>query len=1068
MTSFPGWRTTDGKMEGSRVDELNSRLQALEKRVYGEHGNSNDKPVKCVESLARISSALANTANKRERVKILHKKIEDLLKYVDPQFTDYIAVPDAMKLEFILAEEDFLRSQAALLEQVNNLQPLLDSPHIKGMDEEENTERKLQIAMLCQKLEKIKRYYNDDDTDNINQIISSNSPDTCRTFLTNLEKKGNPQSDPTLLSKLMDCYTRVFLSMPLGKHSQNLNYARMLVRFAELKAIQDANDARDSFDIARSHCKDFAFVHIACAQFELSQGNERKCALILQQAIEMGAKPWEALETAVQNVKLGKSLLLSQEDKENVAVTENLQEPIRRTLMSKGDSRKSDVSSDFHLASGFSLGSDQRNDSPEVPTWYSSSQKKRTVAMPGRIPMLPLSIPESENENIATVCKPQAPLSGGSLSRPTYRSGALSSSKKCSGDGDSYNDSLLNLKPLVISPELHCGEDVSGVDSTTALLHRPERKDTTEYINQIMVSNSPETCYMYLRDLETANDPRTDAAFRSKLLSCYSKVFIRFPLAQYRKLESYARMLVRYAELKGIEDPDEAEDNFIIARANSKAFAFVHIAHAQFELSQDSAVTSSDGGNREEDENQLRITTKQAQPKAYTLESLSEWKIPSSVNRQASPEDHKHAEDLNPTPRPLQILRTPSASAVSIPSRVNQVNCCQTPKHKDFHANSFVTPVVKQRPAVVSVPFQRVSHTQFPCTPQNQGPVSSVSNESITIKGRQFFILKMIGRGGSSKVYQVLDEKKHLYAVKYVNLEEADAQTVESYKNEIEHLNHLQQYSDQIIKLYDYEITDSYIYMLMECGNLDLNTWLRNRKTVNPLERKFYWRNMLEAVQTIHKHGIVHSDLKPANFVIVNASLKLIDFGIANHIQPDMTSVMKDSQVGTLNYMPPEAIKDTSSKGGKPRSKISPKGDIWSLGCILYCMTYGKTPFQNITNQISKIHAIIDPSHEIDFPDIPEKDLLDVLKRCLVRNPKERISIVELLNHSYLQLQPQKAPEPVEPCNNDLKRILNELAALQSPNSIARAASNLAKMCNSGKKLDVSECVRSSSQSSWK
>ena len=51
------------------------------------------------------------------------------------------------------------------------------------------------------------------------------------------------------------------------------------------------------------------------------------------------------------------------------------------------------------------------------------------------------------------------------------------------------------------------------------------------------------------------------------------------------------------------------------------------------------------------------------------------------------------------------------------------------------------------------------------------------------------------------------------------------------------------------------EITNSYIYMLMECGNLDLNTWLRNRKTVNPLERKFYWKNMLEAVHTIHKHG---------------------------------------------------------------------------------------------------------------------------------------------------------------------------------------------------------------------
>ncbi|KAF5905732.1 dual specificity protein kinase TTK, partial [Clarias magur] len=958
-------------MEGSGADELDNRLQALEKRVYGERGQSS-KPVKCVESLAKINSALANTANKRERVKILHKKIEDLLKYIDPQFTDHIAVPDAMKLEFILAEEDFLRSQAALLEQVNNLQPLLDSPHIKGMDEEENTERKLQIAMLCQKLEKIKRYYNDDDTDNINRIINSNSPDTCRTFLTNLEKKGNPQSDPSLFSKLIDCYTRVFSSMPLGKHSQNLSYARMLVRFAELKAIQDVNDARDSFDIARSHCKDFAFVHIAYAQFELLQGDEKKSASILQQAIEVGARPWETLETAVQNLKLGKGQLLSQEDKENLA------EPMKSNLQSRFDSRKSDGLDDFQLSSGFSLGSDQKSSPPDehFPIWTSSSQRKRTIAIPGRTPMVPLSIPE--NENVDRVFKPEAPSYSSSLSRPTCRPGvfALSSSKKNCGDGDAYNYNLLNLKPLGISPEPQTGEDMV-VDSTTALLHRPERKDTTDFISQMMLLNSPEACYTYLTDLERTSDPRTDAAFLSRLLSCYTNVFTRFPLAQYSKIECYARMLVRYAELKGIEDPDEAKDNFIIARTNSKAFAFVHIAHAQFELSQgngkksssilqkaltsnakpvellqvamknlqsgktqllpaenkenvgDSVGAFSDVGSKEE-ENLARMSTNKAQPKQYTVESLSEWRIPASVNRQTSPEDRKFAVDPVPTPRPLESFRTPSASSVSVPSRTNQILSCQTPNYRDPYAYSVITPVVKQRPAVVSVPSQRADHGPLPCTPQSQvsfvqqssqSSVSSLANDSITIKGRQFFILKMIGRGGSSKVYQVLDQKKHLYAVKYVNLEEADAQTVESYKNEIEHLNHLQQYSDQIIKLYDYEITDSYIYMLMECGNLDLNTWLRNRKTVNPLERKFYWRNMLEAVQTIHKHGIVHSDLKPANFVIVNASLKLIDFGIANHIQPDMTSVMKDSQVGTLNYMPPEAIKDTSTQGGKPRSK---------------------------------------------------------------------------------------------------------------------------------------------------
>lgn len=47
-------------------------------------------------------------------------------------------------------------------------------------------------------------------------------------------------------------------------------------------------------------------------------------------------------------------------------------------------------------------------------------------------------------------------------------------------------------------------------------------------------------------------------------------------------------------------------------------------------------------------------------------------------------------------------------------------------------------------------------------------------------------------------------------------------------------------------------------------------------------------------------------------------------------------------------------------------------------------MTYGKTPFQHIINQISKLHAIIDPNHEIEFPDIPEKDLQDVLKVTLI------------------------------------------------------------------------------------
>uniref|UniRef100_UPI0037E942DE dual specificity protein kinase Ttk n=1 Tax=Semicossyphus pulcher TaxID=241346 RepID=UPI0037E942DE len=1006
------------------------------------------------------------------------------------------------------------------------------------MEEEEHTDRKQQLAMLYQKLNKIKKYLNEDDTDNINQVIGSNSPESCHSYLTDLEKKGDPQLDRNLLIRLIDFYTRVFSNMPLGKHCQNESYARMLVRFAQLKAIQDVNEAESNFNVARSHSQNFAFVHIAHAQFEHSQGNTKRGIYILQNAIELGAKPKELLEAALQSLVTGKTKLFSLEEKENVSLlsNSNVHSSVRKGSELQKVSRISDGTGELQLSSIFGSGTEPPGGSSDdqLPGWRSSSQRKRAVGMPVRVPIVPFSIPEKDDDddnyiyekpskrNDASVHNRLSRQTSGSNVNPVF---GLSSSKKNSVNRD--------LQPPAVSPE-HCSwEDQASVDSTTTLLHTHDTRDisrmedVTYNFDQVVNTNSPESCWTYLMNLEKRGNPHTDINLLNKLKDCYSKIFSRLPIRQFSKNATYARILVRYAELKGIEDPDEAQDHFIVARSNCKGFAFVHIAHAQFEVSQgnvmkatsilhkaqalnarpaellEMAMCNLKGGekrlvpDREEEHStdmqtdvpvsgstcggnhdlqlpaRVPVNRSVEQPKPASKEPITEWKMPALVNRHVSPEDkRKTPPDPRAVPRVLESLPTPS---LQLPSRLNPQTVCQTPNsYRNPPAYSFVTPVGKRGPEVSSsaVAAHRARPVQQPFTPLNQaacfqtpqaqqGSFSALSNESLTIKGKQFFILKMIGRGGSSKVYQVLDHKKQLFAVKYVDLEEADAQTVESYKNEIEHLNHLQQYSDQIIKLYDYEITNSYIYMLMECGNLDLNTWLRNRKSVNPLERKFYWKNMLEAVQTIHKHGIVHSDLKPANFVIVNASLKLIDFGIANRIQPDVTSIMKDSQVGTLNYMPPEAIKDTSSQHGKARSKISPKGDVWSLGCILYCMTYRKTPFQSITNQIAKLHAIIDPSHKIEFPDISEKDLLDVLKRCLVRNPRERISIAELLEHPYLQLKPQASPEPERPCNGDLQKILTDLAALQSPNSIIRAANNLAKMCSSGRKLDVAECAKS-------
>ncbi|XP_074991552.1 dynactin subunit 3-like isoform X2 [Calonectris borealis] len=108
---------------------LQWRLEELEQRV----GDGICRPRKVADELVKVQVALSNIAGKRERIKILFKKIEDVIKYLDPQYIDRMAVPDAMKLQFILAEEQVIPSRAALLEQVKNLQPILESASIQAV-----------------------------------------------------------------------------------------------------------------------------------------------------------------------------------------------------------------------------------------------------------------------------------------------------------------------------------------------------------------------------------------------------------------------------------------------------------------------------------------------------------------------------------------------------------------------------------------------------------------------------------------------------------------------------------------------------------------------------------------------------------------------------------------------------------------------------------------------------------------------------------------------------------------------------------------------------------------------
>lgn len=183
---------------------------------------------------------------------------------------------------------------------------------------------------------------------------------------------------------------------------------------------------------------------------------------------------------------------------------------------------------------------------------------------------------------------------------------------------------------------------------------------------------------------------------------------------------------------------------------------------------------------------------------------------------------------------------------------------------------------------------------------------------------------------------------------------------------------------------------------------------------------------MLQAVHIIHEEKIVHSDLKPANFVLVKGQLKLIDFGIANAIANDTTNIQRDHQIGTVNYMSPEAIE---LPDGTRRLKVGRPSDVWSLGCILYQMVYGQPPFHAF-NVYQKMKVIPDLNHVLEFPEyaVPvaqrKKDaqpgespgqklehlkvrvpqsIINTMKSCLVRNPKARVTIPELLQQNWLE-----------------------------------------------------------------
>jgi serine/threonine-protein kinase len=256
-------------------------------------------------------------------------------------------------------------------------------------------------------------------------------------------------------------------------------------------------------------------------------------------------------------------------------------------------------------------------------------------------------------------------------------------------------------------------------------------------------------------------------------------------------------------------------------------------------------------------------------------------------------------------------------------------------------------------------------------------------------------ITALLGKGGMGEVYRARDLKlKREVAIKILTEEfSRDADRLSRFQREAEVLASLNH--PNIAAIYDLQEVNDTRFLVLELVEGETLAERIQRGPIPVEEALEITKHICEALEAAHEKGIVHRDLKPANVKVTpDGKVKVLDFGLAKALEkvpgspnlsnsPTLSLAATNAGVilGTAGYMSPEQAKGIES---------DLRSDVFSFGCVLYEMLTGRQAFHG--ESVSEILAAV-LIRDADLSALPQNlnpRILELLRRCLEKNPKRR------------------------------------------------------------------------------